>query len=46
MTAALLALLALVAWRLEITAEDIVAACVLVILIALGVWWRWRSKGR
>jgi len=40
--AALLSLLALVTWRFEITAEDVVAACVLVVLIAGAVWWRGR----
>jgi hypothetical protein len=39
------ALLALLDFRFEITAEDIVAACALVILIVVGVWWRWRGKG-
>jgi hypothetical protein len=42
MSAAVLSLLALVSWRFEITAEDIVAACVLVILMG-AVWWRWRK---
>jgi hypothetical protein len=40
MSAAVLSLLALVNWRFEITAEDIVAACVLVILMG-AIWWRW-----
>jgi hypothetical protein len=40
MSAAVLSLLALVNWRFEITAEDIIAACVLVILMG-AIWWRW-----
>jgi hypothetical protein len=43
MSAAVLSLLALVTWRLEITAEDIVAGCALVILIVGAIWWRWRK---
>jgi hypothetical protein len=39
MTAALLSLLAL---RIEITAGDIIAACTLLILIVVAIWWRWR----
>jgi len=31
----------------EITAEDIAVACALVLLIAVGIWVRWRgSKGK
>jgi hypothetical protein len=42
MSAAVLSLLGLVTWQFDITAEDIVAACALVVLIAVAVWWRWR----
>jgi len=42
MTVAPLLLLGLVTWQFEITAEDTVADCVLVVLIVGAVWWRWR----
>ena len=40
MTAAVLSLLVLVAFK--ITAEDVAVACALVMLIVVGVWVRWR----
>jgi hypothetical protein len=46
MTTALLSLLALVTWQFEIKGEDILAACALIILIAVAVWWRWRRSLR
>jgi hypothetical protein len=46
MTAVLLSMLALVALRVQITAEDIAVACALLILIVVGIWVRWRRKGK
>jgi hypothetical protein len=44
MKAASLSLLALVALGLQITADEITAACALLILIGVAIWVRSRSK--
>jgi hypothetical protein len=46
MKAASLSLLAWVTLRMAITADEITAACALVILIAVAIWVRSRSKKR
>jgi hypothetical protein len=46
MTAASLSLLAFVALGMQITADEIAAACVLLILIVVPIWMRWRGTKR